>query len=236
MTGMEKTIDYDGIGAVVIRSTPRIKRYSLTITRGMVYANMPEGGNEAKLMAFVGENRVRILRALEKHPKQALLDDTKPLQTATFRLEICRADCDGYVAERMGKLMRIYCPKDTCFTSHDVQTALRKLLADELRREAQRLLPARLEMLAKRHNMSYTKVKIRDPKTRWGSCNRDKVINLSISLMLLPWHLIDYVLLHELCHTEVMNHGEVFRNLLSVLTNGRAAALRMELGNYHTLR
>lgn len=233
---MEKTIDYDGIGAVVIRSTPRIKRYSLAITRGMVFANMPEGGDEAKLLAFVGKNRDRILRALERHPKRALLDDTKPLQTATFRLEICRADCSGYVAEREGELMRIYCPKDTCFASDDVQAALKKLLANELRREAQRLLPARLDMLAKRHNMSYTKVKIGDPKTRWGSCNQDKVINLSLSLMLLPWHLIDYVLLHELCHTEVMNHGETFRNLLSILTNGKEEALNKELGQYHTLR
>lgn len=233
---MEKTIDYDGIGTVVIRSTPRIKLYSLTITRGTVFANMPEGGDEAKLLAFVGKNRDRILRALKKYPEQAPLDDTKPLQTATFRLEISRANCIGYVAERDGELMRIYCPMDTCFAANDVQAALKRLLADELRREAQRLLPARLEMLAKRHNLSYAKVKIGDPKTRWGSCNRNKVINLSLSLMLLPWHLIDYVLLHELCHTEVMNHGEAFRNLLSVLTDGKEAALRMELGEYHTLR
>ncbi len=233
---MEKTINYDGIGAVIIRSTPRIKRYSLAITRGMVFANMPEGGDEAKLLAFVGSNKDRILKALKRHPKQALLDDTKPLQTATFRLEICRADCSGYAAVREGELMRIYCPRDTCFASGDVQAALKKLLADELRREAQRLLPARLDMLAKRHNLSYSKVKIGDQKTRWGSCNRNKDISLSLSLMLLPWHLIDYVLLHELCHTEVMNHGEAFRNLMSVLTDGKAAALCMEIGKYHTLR
>jgi predicted metal-dependent hydrolase len=101
-----------------------------------------------------------------------------------------------------------------------------------LRRQAQMYLPEELKRLAQEHRFSYQSLKIRKSKTRWGSCSSKKTINLSFYLMLLPQHLIEYVLLHELCHTVQMNHSPAFWALLDHHTLGRAKELRKELKIY----
>lgn len=53
-------------------------------------------------------------------------------------------------------------------------------------------------------------------------------------MMMLPAHLSDYVMLHELAHTREMNHSERFWALLDKLTDGHALHLREELKGYNT--
>jgi len=102
-----------------------------------------------------------------------------------------------------------------------------------LRQRAQIVLPARLAELARLHGFRYSGVKIRKSRSRWGSCSSKGVINLSLYLLLLSDHLIEYVLLHELCHTIQMNHGTAFWNLLDKCTQNRARELRKEIRKYH---
>jgi len=102
----------------------------------------------------------------------------------------------------------------------------------ELRYKAKLFLPKELERLAKEHGFVYKEVKIRKSKTRWGSCSSRQTINLSFYLILLPRHLIEYVLLHELCHTIHMNHSSNFWALLDKHTNGKAKELRKEIRTY----
>lgn len=103
---------------------------------------------------------------------------------------------------------------------------------NELLAEARVYLPARLKELADLHGFTYNRLTLRNSRTRWGSCSSKKNINLSIYLMKLPKHLIDYVILHELCHLIHMNHSPAFWALLDTLTNNRAKALRKEMKQY----
>ena len=88
--------------------------------------------------------------------------------------------------------------------------------------------PPRLHELATAHGFDYRGVKIQPSRTRWGSCSARGDINLSYHLMLVPPHLADYVMLHELCHTREMNHSPRFWQLMDSVTGGRAKALRTE--------
>ena len=130
------------------------------------------------------------------------------------------------------------------FLSENKQKVLRKIQQqaahpspkiDEtaLRRKAQSVLPAQLAKLAERYGFTYSAVKIRKSRSRWGSCSSKGIINLSFYLLLLPEHLIEYVLLHELCHTVHMNHSPDFWALLNKCTQNRARVFRRELrGSY----
>lgn len=104
-----------------------------------------------------------------------------------------------------------------------------------MRSEAKKILPLRLEELASQFGFKYNSIHIRNMHSRWGSCSSRKNVNLSLWLVKLPQHLIDFVLLHELCHTIEMNHGERFHNLLNNVTQNREKELRKELRQYHCL-
>ncbi len=101
-----------------------------------------------------------------------------------------------------------------------------------LKKKALLYLPERLDKLAGQYGFSYQSLKITRSRSRWGACSSKGVIHLSFYLMLLPEHLIDYVILHELCHTHHMNHSPLFWSLLDSQTGGNARALRKELKDY----
>lgn len=85
---------------------------------------------------------------------------------------------------------------------------------EALRKEAKSVLPQRLEELATEHGFKYNRVAIKNAKTRWGSCSFRNNINLNMHLTRLDDDLIDYVILHELCHTVEKNHSARFWALL----------------------
>lgn len=72
-----------------------------------------------------------------------------------------------------------------------------------------------LERLAKEGDFSYRDAVIRGPKTRWASCSSKGRISLSFKLLFLERDWVRYVLMHELCHTQVMDHSPRFWALLS---------------------
>ena len=163
------------------------------------------------------------------------MQKTARLETTTFLLHIFRTERANFYMKLDNSILHIACPLETRFESDEVQLILKGFLEKALRHEAKRLLPDRLKTLADRYKLTFTSVRIMNSKTRWGSCSTRKSINLSLSLMLLPWHLIDYVLLHELCHTVEMNHSDRFWQLMDQVTGGKSAALCKELKKYHTL-
>ena len=72
----------------------------------------------------------------------------------------------------------------------------------------------RVEIIAKQNNFQYNKISISSAKTNWGSCSHNNCLNFTYKLIMCPTDVVDYIVLHELCHTKIKNHSSKFWTLV----------------------
>ena len=105
--------------------------------------------------------------------------------------------------------------------------SVEKLTKEDIKALANRALdviPGRVEYFADRIGVTYGRITIRNQKTRWGSCSSKGNLNFNCLLMLAPSEIVDYVVVHELCHRKEMNHSKAFwREVEKILPDYRDA-------------
>ena len=101
----------------------------------------------------------------------------------------------------------IRCFKDSGNKSNEIIVALIEM--------AKRYVPSRAEDLAKRVGVTIGRVRIRDQRTVWGSCTSDGNLSINWRIILLPPHLHDHIILHELAHLTHLNHSPNFYRVLN---------------------
>ncbi|MEI8134643.1 MAG: SprT family zinc-dependent metalloprotease [bacterium] len=85
------------------------------------------------------------------------------------------------------------------------------------RSQAKHHFVIRTTELATQFGFTFNKISITGAQTRWGSCSSKKNLSFTFSLVKAPPSIIDYVILHELAHTKIMNHSPRFWDLVSKL-------------------
>lgn len=202
----------DEFGDITIRKHSRSRHIKISIAPdGTLRASMPTHATLRHLQSMVSGSRTAIRKLLiEQNPQQVYTDG---MQIGKSHSLITQRGSTLAVRRQQLKLV-VTLPPDHAIDDAATQQAIRQEVRKVLRKEASHYLPRRLKVLASQLNCTYERVRFSHASTRWGSCSSSGTISLNIALMNLPFHLIDYVLIHELCHTKQMNHSPAFWELV----------------------
>ena len=229
-----RTINIEGIGEVLFKKSKRARKINISVKpfEGIV-VSFPYYVSY-KVAEEVALSKIDwIKKSIEKiknyENKKVLYDESSDFSTRKHKLILQRKlSGEVSVVVRNDKILVKY-PSNINVHSEVVQSVVRTGIERALRVEAKEYLPMRVDKLAKNFGFKYNRVYCKNLKSRWGSCSVRNNINLNIHLMRLTDELIDYVILHELCHTVHRNHSKRFWDKLeAVFPNSKIADKKLK--------
>jgi predicted metal-dependent hydrolase len=213
MNKTENIVQYRDIGEVCYVINRRARNLSIRINQqGEVRVTVPRYVSQKRAESFLMSKQTWIL---------------KKLNELQIRTRLGRLPQEGDLLKVRGKVF----PVELQDGADSAEKAVWRILLAE----ARDYLPARVKWLATRHGFEISGIKIRRMKTRWGSCTAKGNINLNSWLMMLPDHLSDYVILHELVHTRHHDHSPAFWGTLDRMTGNQSKSLRKELRGHRIM-
>ncbi|HAN18347.1 MAG: hypothetical protein A2X13_04390 [Bacteroidetes bacterium GWC2_33_15] len=229
----DKLYFVEGIGNVKFRKNSRSKaiRISIQPLKGVI-VNMPLFVSYSDALRIVEKRKPWIYENLPKikafEKKYTCFNEKSEFKTRSRILNISSHNNIKFTARLTPDTIDLRYPDNSDVENQNIQKLIRTSIDWALRIEAKEFLPGRTKQLAEQLNFNYKKVFLKNNKSNWGSCSAINNINLNIHLMRLPDNLIDYVIIHELCHTIEKNHKAGFWNLMNSIL-GDAKSLSKEL-------
>lgn len=156
----------------------------------------------------IGEYNVKVRRSKRKSAAIKITADMQivvfvPLYVSDNEIEKMVISKSKWIDEHMLKVQ----------STIDERSKLEKITFEqvkELANQAVEYIPKRVKYYAEKENFVYNKITIKNLVSRWGSCSTKGNLNFNCLLMLTPDYVIDYIVVHELCHLREMNHSEKF--------------------------
>lgn len=195
-------------GKITIRRSSKATQVRLRVA--------PNGTLRASLPMYAPTFLVKRLLKSSRGELRTLLQQSQPETSYINGMKIGKSHtlivqpASYFNVARKGQKITVDLPAEMTLEDPKVVRAIRDVVIAALRVEAKAYLPKRLSFLAQASQMSYGTVRFSHASGRWGSCSSKGTISLNIALMKLPFELIDYVLIHELAHTQHMNHSPEF--------------------------
>ncbi|MDR2911644.1 MAG: M48 family metallopeptidase [Bacteroidales bacterium] len=224
-----KTVKLKDIGSVTFSGNIRSRNIKISVKPDKsVLVSFPYYASFKSVTEFVERNKAWILRQQSKFENRLnIFSDNSVFKTKHFTVNFS----NGFENKAERKEDRVFVTvKD--FSSAESYAFIEKVITGIYRLEAINILPARLNKLAGQFGFSFNNVTVRNNKHNWGSCSSRNNISLNLQMMKMPDELIDYILLHELVHTKIKNHGPVFWEKLNEITGNNARALAKKTKQY----
>ncbi len=226
-----QVVQFDEIGLVTFSKNHRSKNIKLSVKPDKsVLVSYPYYASKKEVLLFIAKNEGWIKQQQSKMDgrKTKITVDTV-IQTKIYRVSFVLSE-----KNRVNKVKNELGIGVPDFESEASLAYIEKCLSEIYRFEAKHLLPKRLKELAEKFGFAYNRVTIRNNRRNWGSCSSQNNISLNLQMMKLPDKLIDYILLHELVHTEVKDHSARFWQRLDEITENQARFLAKEVQKYST--
>lgn len=224
---------------VTLRKVHRSRSLKISVRPQGVLLTMPFSSSFEEALLFLEQREAwaqRTLRNIRAKQEQMQTKFTPETEFGTYsrKVQLIPDDRQNVRVKVRPEVVEIYYPATRNINDPVVQEVIRKAVEHAWKVEAHEVLPARVKTLAEQHGISYKRLSIRSSRTCWGSCSADNSLNLSLHLMHLPDHLIDYIILHELCHTRHKNHGPAFWACLDQMTGGKARIYDRQMKTHST--
>ncbi len=85
----------------------------------------------------------------------------------------------------------------------------------QYKEESRQFIKSRVDHFNRRYGFKYNRVAIRNQRSLWGSCSQKRNLNFNYKLLFLPARIADYIVVHELCHLQELNHSPQFWQLVA---------------------
>lgn len=207
-----KKVTIDGIGLVTLVKTTVSRSLRLSVnSAGNIRVSMPYWTPYAVAESFARKHANWIKNELASHvlPSKEYKDGQKIGKLHHVHFETVPLGTANSSRVTATKIIVRHHPNESV-AMPVVQQRAEKAIYRGLRKEAEQLLPSRVSTIAREHGFAYRSISAKQLKRRWGSCDSHHNLVFNFFLMELPWEYIDYVIMHELTHTEHLNHGEAF--------------------------
>lgn len=195
-----------------LKVSARARRLQLKIDHCGLVVICPKNISREDALLFLNSNRAWVLKHLDQ------------IQVSTSSFIWPEEICFPALDQRFGITYRWNTKRMSMrtLTNGNLQCALPRkdpyLFKQGFRRwllrQARPWLLNKLSALSDYYGLPYKKASIRCQKTRWGSCSQNKDISLNAQLIFFPKAVVDYVIIHELCHTIYMNHSKEFWSMV----------------------
>lgn len=157
-------------------------------------------------------NKISILAKIDQNPiNKSLCDGAQILYLGTpHTLSLLTSSVKNPVISRGIKHITVYLPKD--FDTHSI--LLKYTIKEWFIESAEKTLRAKTIAWADQIGVIPKKIRIKEQKTRWGSCSSLGAVNYNWRIIMSPPGVIDYLVVHELCHLKFLNHSPYFWELV----------------------
>jgi predicted metal-dependent hydrolase len=206
----------------VVRRSARAAQRRIVVTPGQVEVIAPAGHTDEEIASYVHSRRRWVHDETERMAERMPLQDPLPSRWVTgakvlyrgrrLHIDVERFDGSGIEIEHRGRLhLRVPTILDNEVASRSAEAAFENWAKGRIRADVQEMV----RRFGPRLGVQAKAIRIKAQKHLWGSCGRDGTISMNWHLIFAPKPVLEYAVVHEICHLRDRSHGPEFWRLVA---------------------